>query len=92
MAQKAGKLISGEDMCIESIRSGKAFLVLVAGDASLNTKKLFNDKCTYRNVTLKEFETKEILGKLIGKENRAVVAVVDKGFSDAMLKLFENIN
>jgi ribosomal protein L7Ae-like RNA K-turn-binding protein len=67
-------------------------LVLVASDASLNTKKLFNDKCNYRNVLLKEFETKEVIGKLIGKENRAVIAVIDEGFSKAVLKLFEDLN
>lgn len=41
MAMRAGKLVTGDDTVLKSIRQGKAHLVIVAGDASDNTKKNF---------------------------------------------------
>ena len=87
IAQKAGKLVSGEFAAESSVRSGDAKLVIVAGDASYNTKKLFNNKCKHYGVPLIEVLTKEELGHSIGKEYRAVAAVLDKGIADAILKM-----
>lgn len=39
MAQRAGKLVSGEDLSLKEIRNGTAKLVIVAVDASENTRK-----------------------------------------------------
>jgi len=80
LARRAGKLIWGEDTVLEAIRSGKAQLVLIAGDASDNTKKLFNDKCSYYRVKVFEYGTKADFG-------HASMAVVDKNFSDAIINL-----
>ena len=41
LATKAGKIASGEFSTEKSVKSGKGFLVLVAADASENTKKKF---------------------------------------------------
>ena len=89
LAQKAGKIVSGEDSVVRAVREEKAFLVIVAEDASDNTKKLFKDKCAYRDVPQFSVSTKEILGAAIGKKYRSVIALADKGFADAILKLME---
>ena len=39
LAQKAGKIVSGEFATEKAVKTGKAALVIVAGDASENTKK-----------------------------------------------------
>ena len=39
LATKAGKIASGEFSTEKSVKSGKGFLVLVAADASENTRK-----------------------------------------------------
>ena len=39
LCQKAGALVSGEYATMEAIKAGKAFLVLLAADASAGTKK-----------------------------------------------------
>ena len=44
LAMKAGKVISGETGCENSIRDGSAYLVILAEDASANTMKKFKDK------------------------------------------------
>ena len=47
LATKAGKTQSGEFSTEKSVKSFKAFLVIVAEDASDNTKKMFTNMCTY---------------------------------------------
>ncbi|MCR5202580.1 MAG: ribosomal L7Ae/L30e/S12e/Gadd45 family protein [Lachnospiraceae bacterium] len=81
LAKRSGNLISGEEMTHESIRNGKACLVIVAADASDNTKKKFRNACDFYEVELIEVLTKEELGHAIGKEFRASMAVTDEGFA-----------
>ncbi len=58
LAMKAGKLLSGESSCERAIRSRIVYLVIVADDASQNTKKKFTDMCSYRGVEIKFFGKK----------------------------------
>ena len=50
LATKAGKIASGEFSTEKSVKSGKGFLVLVAADASENTKKKFRNMCEFYEV------------------------------------------
>ena len=43
IAMKAGKLVSGEFSTETAIKSGKAYLVIITGDASKNTVKKFTN-------------------------------------------------
>lgn len=85
IAMKAGKVKSGELACINSIRDGTACLILLADDASANTVKKFKDKTEYYGTAIIQRYTKEELGRSIGKEERAVLAITDKGLADAFL-------
>lgn len=89
LAQKAGKLKSGEFQTTEAVKGKKAFLVLVAADASDNTKKEFRNMCNYYETPYYEFSTKENLGRAIGKEERSSIAVLDEGFSKSLIKNLE---
>lgn len=82
LSMKAGKLLSGEFSVEQAVKANKAFIVIVAEDASENTKKLFKDKCTFYNIPEYEYGTKEQLGRAIGKEIRASVAVTDSGLAN----------
>mgnify|MGYP006286531447 CR=1 FL=1 len=84
---KAGKLISGENKCEAAIKASKVYLVIVADDASVNTKKRFSDMCEFRDVNIKIFGERESISRYIGKENRVVVAVTEKEFAKNLLKL-----
>ena len=86
LAMKAGDVVSGEFMTEKAIREGIARLVIVAKDASGNTKKKFADSCHFYHVPYVEFGDKEMLGKAIGKEFRASVAVTNSGFAKAIGK------
>ncbi len=89
LANKAGKLISGEDTCKREVLANRVDLVIMAEDASNNTIKLFTDKAGYRNIPIRFFGTKDELGQWIGKMPRAVIAVKDKGFSTKLLEYID---
>lgn len=81
LCQKARGLVAGEFACKKAVLEKEAQLVIVATDASKNTKKLFGDKTSYRQITCIEWGTKEKLGNILGKEPRAVIAIVDTNFA-----------
>lgn len=87
LATRAGKAASGEFSTEKAVKRGKAVLVLVAGDASENTKKMFTNMCAFYKVPLKIYGTKETLGRAMGKEYRASIALLDRGFAGSVLKL-----
>jgi ribosomal protein L7Ae-like RNA K-turn-binding protein len=86
LAQKAGKLASGEFSTEKAVKEKKAYLVIVAVDSSDNTKKMFKNMCEFHKVEIRFFGTKDELGHSIGKEFRASVAITDEGFSKELTK------
>ena len=89
LATKAGKIASGEFMTEKSVKEGRASLVIVSEEASDNTRKMFLNLCTYYKVPMYLFGTKEELGHAMGQEFRASLAVLDSGFSKALVKQME---
>jgi len=81
LAMRAGKLAIGEEGVLQAIRSGQARLVVMAEDASDNTRKKFSDKCRHYHVELAECFDRYELGGAIGKEARVLVAVLDEGLA-----------
>lgn len=90
IATKAGKTVTGEFSTEKAVKEGKAFLVIVAKDASNNTKKKFHNMCDYYQVTIREFADKVSLGNACGKEFRASLAIVDEGLSNAVIKQIDS--
>ncbi len=81
LCQRAGKIVTGEDTVEINIKKGSAFLVIIAGDASENTKNKFVNKCKYYNVPYYTCYTKEELSGCIGKYNRSVYAITEVNFA-----------
>lgn len=86
LAQKAGRLVSGEFMTEKAVKTGDAALVILAGDASENTKKKFRNMCEFYEVPLRIHAEKDYLGHAMGKELRASLAVTDEGLAQAIMK------
>ena len=86
LAKRAGKISSGEPICKDKIKSGDARLVIIAEDASDNTKKSLTNSCKYYNSPYVIFFSKEQLGCFCGGGFKSAVAVCDKGFAEAILK------
>ncbi len=91
LATKAGKVASGEFSTEKSVKTGKGFLVLVADDASQNTRKKFQNMCDFYEVPIYFIANKEELGRFCGKEFRASLAVQDENFAKAMLKELQKL-
>lgn len=85
LATKAGKTVSGEFSTEKSVKSGKSFLVIVADDASENTKKKFRNMCEFYDVPVYFLSDKETVGKSMGKEIRASLSIQDENFAKAIL-------
>lgn len=86
LCARAGKLISGEKACLQSIRSGGVYAVLLDAAAAGNAVKSISDACSYHEVPL--FRTPEYeLGDAIGKPGRMVVGITDPKFAERVIQL-----
>ena len=90
LATRAGKIQSGEFSTEKSVKAGKAAMVIVAEDASNNTKKKFTNMCTFYKVPIYIYGTKETLGASIGRELRASLALEDTGVCNAIKKQIDS--
>lgn len=86
LANRARKVIIGTDLTVKGIRQNRVKLVLLAKDASNNTKKLINDKSNYYKVPVIDIYSSEVISKAIGNKNIKVVSINDEGFSKLLLK------
>ena len=78
LATKAGKTAGGEFLTEREVKSGRAALVIVAEDASENTKKKFQNMCEYYKVPIRFYGDKDTLGHAMGKQFRASLAVLTR--------------
>ena len=89
LATKAGKTASGEFCTEKEVKTGMAELVIVAEDASANTKKKFKNMCDFYEVPNYFYGDKDTLGHAMGKEFRATLAVTDAEFAKGIKKHLE---
>lgn len=86
LAQRAGKLSSGDFIVEKAMKKKTPKLVFLAGDCAANNEKKYIQLAELHHIPLRKVGSKETLGAAIGKEVRVVVAVEDDGFAKALLK------
>lgn len=92
LAKRAGKISAGTFICEKSIKSNTAKLVVLARDASENTKKSITNSCEFYNTRLIEISDMDSLGHSIGaKAPRAVITVNDNNFAKAIMDIYISI-
>ncbi|MEX1031039.1 MAG: ribosomal L7Ae/L30e/S12e/Gadd45 family protein [Paenibacillaceae bacterium] len=89
LARRAGKIITGDEACMKSVRSGKARLIIVAADASENTRKKYGDKCAHYNTKLILTGDRVSIGAAIGRPEQVVIAIEDQGFASGIRTCME---
>jgi len=89
LATKAGKVASGEFCTEKEVKSGRAYLVIVASD---NTKKKFQNMCDFYQVPIYFYKDKDTLGHAMGKEFRASLVILDEGFAKGIRKHIDTEN
>lgn len=91
IAAKSGNVVSGEFSTEKAVKSGQAYLVIVSAEASENTKKSFFNMTDFYHVPCYCYGSKEDLGRCIGKEFRASLAVIDENLAQAVENKLEMI-
>ena len=86
LATKAGRTASGEFSVEKAVKEGRAYLVIVAEDASDNTKKKFSNMCHFYRVPIYYYGEKAILGHSMGKGQRSSMAFLDEGLAKKLLQ------
>ena len=86
LCQRAGKLISGEVGSQQAIQKGNAKLLLLAEDASANTKQKFQNSAVYYHIPLYTIGTKEAIGAALGKDSRSVLVITEEGFAKSIVQ------
>ena len=90
IAAKSGSVASGEFSTEKAVKTGNAYLVIVADDSSANTKKHFSDMTDFYEVPIYFYGSKEELGRAIGKEFRASLAITDENLANAVESKLKN--
>ncbi|HEO0542168.1 TPA: YlxQ-related RNA-binding protein [Streptococcus agalactiae] len=86
LAQRAGRLITGEELVIKAIQNQQVSLIFLANDAGPNLTKKVTDKSNYYKTEVSTVFSILELSDALGKP-RKVVAVADAGFSKKMRTL-----
>ena len=84
IAAKSRSVVSGEFATEKAVKTGKAFLVIVSEEASDNTKEMFTNMTSFDEVPRYFYGSKEDLGRCIGKQFRASLAVTDENLAKAV--------
>ena len=84
LAQKAGKIVSGDFAVRGALKSGIVKLLVVAMDTAPNSKKELCYLAAQAQVPVLEPLTRWELGSAIGKGQRAAVAITDSNFASML--------
>lgn len=87
IALRAGRLIAGEYPCLEAVRAGKGFLLVVAADASPRTADRLIRAARPKGLPFITAYTKEELGRALGQAQRAALLVTDNNIARRLQEL-----
>lgn len=87
LGKKAGYLKSGEMGCEIAIKNRNCKLLIIASDATENTKSKFIKLANRYGIKYIIYGDKDALGSSIGKGLISVIAICDDNFAKAIDKL-----
>ncbi|MDO5375603.1 MAG: YlxQ family RNA-binding protein [Staphylococcus rostri] len=91
LAMRAGKVKTGESVLIAELKKHRLKLVLIADDASDNTKKTLINKCTTYKTPYRVVSNRYELGVAIGKEARVNIGITDNGFAKKLITMIDEV-
>ena len=91
MAARARRILSGAFVVEEALKRKQGTYLLLAADASEETKTKFTRMAVQQNVPTAELLTMQQLGHCLGKEYRAVAVLIDRGFADRLSAYLQDI-
>ncbi|HHY92292.1 MAG TPA: 50S ribosomal protein L7ae [Firmicutes bacterium] len=84
LARKAGRLQVGEQACRQALSKGQAELIILAGDSSERTQRVFRRLGGEFRVPVCLFTLKAELGRRLGRDQVAVAVVTDAALARAV--------
>lgn len=87
--KKSGNLVSGYNSCEADIKKDRCKLIIIAEDASENTRERFIKLCETRNIKYVTCGFKEKLGACIGKDETSVMGIKNDGMSRVVLDMLK---
>lgn len=88
LARRAGAAKCGANEASACARAGKARLLILAADASPNTKKEAQNMAAHKGIRLVEEYTKEELGKATGRAETSLIAVASANMAENIWSLY----
>ena len=86
MSRKSGQVISGSNAIIESLRKNSSIaLVLIAADISTAIGQKIETLAQRKNIYSARLYDKQMIGQMLGKEERSVIAVQTGLLADSLL-------
>lgn len=92
ITMRAGGLVTGDEASMNKVRQGQACLVILADDIGSNSRKKYQDKCKTFGVPLLCTHTKVELGHALGKPERAILAITNRGLAEQILRTVRESN
>ena len=93
IAAKAGAVRSGAVQTAESLRPGKAYLLLLSEDCSVNAEKELTAAAVRAKIPFRKIPAgKDMLGKCVGKPERSSVVITDPKLAAAMIAAADEKN
>lgn len=89
LIQKSGNMISGYNNCISEIKADKCKLVLIAEDASENTRDKFVSLCISKKIPYVIYGSMERYGAGIGKSSKSILAIKNENMSKVVKDMFK---
>lgn len=89
-AQRAGKIVSGEQGVVIALRKYQVYYLIIAADSSENTQHKFQTLANNYQVPFHIIGTREQIGRAIGKAQRSVVGITDRQFSKTIRQEMAN--
>lgn len=84
LANKAGKIVSGNEQVMDFLRKGKKGVLVLASDISPDIGEKLIQTARRSGMDCFMFSTKDALGALLGKGLRSALIVADRGFLEVL--------
>jgi len=90
LAMRARKVTLGEEFVLKEITRVPGSVVFLASESGANITKKINDRAKKNTFTLITHLSSDEISKAIGKQNRRLVLVNDKGFCKKFLEYMDS--
>jgi len=86
-ANRAGKLRLGMSSNLQALAKGRACAIIFAEDSSENAQSKIKSAASAKRVPIYRFGNKARFGELFGRNEVAIIGIVDSGFAKAIFEI-----